>query len=358
MMLSVALAACGGGTPGGDTSGGGTGAGGGTLPIAGAVTEQRTYIGSLITLDGSSSTDPDGNPLTYRWSVTSKPADSTATISSATGATTNITPDKKGIYTVALTVNNGTSDSVPLSINVYSSTTGMTYIPDGCFNMGDADSVGDFDEVPVHNVCLTGFYMDEHEITNLEYKTECLNMNRSGTTTCTPPSIFSSSLKPSYYDNLFNYLDYPVIYVDQLQASAYCQWLGKRLPTEAEWEYAARGGLDGKPYPWGEAIDILTTYANFTLFDTVRVGSYAANDFGLFDMAGNVAEWTNDSYDSVYYSSSPVNNPEGPLIPTFSRVVRGASWNPVDADIRVASRTHYHPLTTRNYLGFRCVEDK
>jgi len=233
-------------------------------------------------------------------------------------------------------------------------TPGMALIPSGCFNMGDAFSEGGSDELPVHNVCITSdFYMDVNEVTNAEYAA-CVCA--SG---CTAPGDSSSYSRGSYYGNP-TYHDFPVIYVSWNQATAYCTWAGKRLPTEAEWEYAARGGLSGQRYPWGDTIS--GSNANYMDSgdpwdnDTSQVAYYPANGYGLYDMAGNVFEWVNDWYLSTYYSVSPTNDPPGPASGTY-RVLRGGSWNINTYALRVAYRMNRNPTNQFYYLGFRCVGD-
>jgi formylglycine-generating enzyme required for sulfatase activity len=229
----------------------------------------------------------------------------------------------------------------------------MAQIPGGCFNMGDAFSEGDSDELPVHNVCITAFQMDVHEVSNAEYA-GCVNAG-----TCSPPFSTSSFTRPTYYGNS-TYDDFPVIWVDWYQATDYCTWAGKRLPTEAEWEYAARGGLAGRRYPWGDAISVSDSYANYWDFgepcenDTSQVEYYAANDYGLYDMAVNVWEWVNDWYPYHYYSVSPTNDPPGPVSGT-SRVFRGGSWGFGPYYLRVASRLFGSPDNGSNTIGFRCA---
>ena len=147
-----------------------------------------------------------------------------------------------------------------------------------------------------------------------------------------------------------------MIYVNYDDAVAYADWVGKRLPTEAEWEYAARGGLEGKRYPWGNEID--GTNAHYGNHDgdgpTEPVGSYVANGYGLYDVAGNVFEWCADWYDENYYSSSPATNPPGPATGT-NRVLRGGAWFNNTTYLRVANRNAGNPDSGIRYNGFRCV---
>jgi formylglycine-generating enzyme required for sulfatase activity len=227
----------------------------------------------------------------------------------------------------------------------------MVQIPTGCFDMGDVYGGGEPDEVPVHKVCISAFEMDEHEVMNEEYEA-CVVAG-----SCTAPSDSSSYTRPSYYGH-YVYDDFPVIHVDWFQASAYCAWAGKRLPTEAEWEYAARGGLDGARYPWGNAIT--GTDANFLNSgdpwdnDTTPVEHFPPNGYGLYDVAGNVWEWVNDWYRSDYYSVSPTNDPPGPASGT-RRGMRGGSWYDIKDYLRVSHRGDYNPGSGNANLGFRCA---
>jgi formylglycine-generating enzyme required for sulfatase activity len=232
----------------------------------------------------------------------------------------------------------------------------MALIPAGCFEMGNASSssLGYSNELPVHNVCITSdFYVDVHEVTNAEYSA-CVSAGE-----CTAPESSTSLMKASYYGNPA-YDDYPVIYVNWYQANDYCNWADKRLPTEAEWEYAARGGLSGMPYPWGNYGS--TTKANYWYADgpwdndTSPVESYAANGYGLYDVSGNVWEWVHDRYQSNYYSVSPTNNPPGPASGT-DRVLRGGGWYYSVRDQRLATRKFASPTYQHFDIGFRCADE-
>jgi len=231
---------------------------------------------------------------------------------------------------------------------------GMALIPAGCFEMGDAFAESNTNELPVHNVCITSdFYMDVHEVTNAEYA-DCVSAGG-----CTVPSNASSFSRFPYHGNP-DYDNFPVIYVSWEQADNYCAWAGKRLPTEAEWEYAARGGLAGKRYPWGDTIS--GTDANYSNSgdwwdnDTSRVEYHTVNGYGLYDMAGNVWEWVNDWYQSDYYSVSPNIDPPGPVSGTY-RVMRGGSWNNLTSLLRVSFRGYGSPTLQVDNRGIRCAGD-
>jgi len=195
---------------------------------------------------------------------------------------------------------------------------------------------------PVHTVYLDAFYIDKYEVTNAQYR-KCVEAGACDTPEGT-----------TYYDNA-DYAQHPAVFVSWNDADAYCQWAGKRLPTEAEWEKAARG-TDGRTYPWGEGIDCDHAQYLECGMRTVPVGSKpkGASPYGALDMAGNVCEWVADWYDSGYYASSPETNPEGPASGR-SRVIRGGSWDCNEAFVLAANRDGYSPVDALDYLGFRCA---
>jgi len=243
----------------------------------------------------------------------------------------------------------------------------QVYIPGGAFRMGGMDARAAPDEMPAHEVSLGAFWMDQLEVTNAMYAL-CVS---SGA--CELPQSLKSQRRPEYF-NSPEFKDYPVVYVTWGQAKAYCEWAGRRLPSEAEWERAARGD-DLRTFPWGED-KADGRFANFNMLvtDTSRVGTYpaGASPFGVFDMAGNVAEWVNDFYKFNYYGESEPVNPTGPpTSSSFRRVVRGGSLGDAEINIRVAKRSsvlgsnlnaipgssaYLGEFSPR--IGFRCAADE
>ncbi len=218
----------------------------------------------------------------------------------------------------------------------------MRLVPAGEFTMGSDD------EKPIHQVILDAFYIDTYEVTNARYKA-CVDAGG-----CTLLYQTVPYARSNYYGNPeFN--DYPMINVDWNQASAYCQWRGGNLPTEAQWEKAARG-TDGRTYPWGEDISCYKLSYNNCKGGATKVGSYESgkSPYGIYDLAGNVEEWTADWYSDTYYQNSPSKNPLGPDSGEY-RVRRGGSWNNNDYNVRSASRDVMTPNYFSNYLGFRCA---
>ncbi len=221
----------------------------------------------------------------------------------------------------------------------------MVYIPAGEFIMGsgDDDPTAEDDEKPQHTVYLDAFWIYKTEVTNAQYR-KCVDAGK-----CTPPHY------TRYYDDPA-FADHPVLNVDWYQARAYCQWAGGRLPTEAQWEKAARG-TDGRIYPWGNEWD--ENKANTEEAGpghTTPVDSYAdgASFYGALGMAGNVIEWVADWYDEDYYSRSPSTSPQGPDSGD-AKVLRGGSWYGNRGFARCASRHDNEPDVFHYDGGFRVV---
>jgi len=234
----------------------------------------------------------------------------------------------------------------------------MVLIPAGEFKMGSNDSD---DEKPVHTVYLGEFYIDKYEVTNEQYKKFV-----KATGHREPEGyryVNKDRFKP-WSDPNFNKDNQPVVCVSWEDANAYAYWAGERLPTEAEWEKSARGGLVGKKYSWGDTLthDDANYYSGTGDKDrwkyTAPVGSFSPNGYGLCDMAGNVCEWCADWYDGDYYANSPKQNPKGPSSGIELRVFRGGSWDNFNVNfLRVASRGfEFNPTDVNDNVGFRCVQ--
>lgn len=238
-------------------------------------------------------------------------------------------------------------------------TTGMefVYVPGGCYLMGNPvlekkSSGGGFfwylqmggnsgelekDEKPVHEVCVDGFYMGKYEVTQKEYR-QIVGKN---------PSIFHGDRNPV---EQVNWQDTQV-FIDQLAQRSGREY---RLPTEAEWEYAARSGGKSEKYAGGDDIDAFAWYDEIQAKGTRPVGGKLPNGLGLYDMSGNVWEWCHDWYDKEYYGVSPKDNPSGPSSGEY-RVFRGGAWNSFPRLTRTVKR-RYLPPNNRNFtLGFRLV---
>ena len=243
----------------------------------------------------------------------------------------------------------------------------MMLVPGGTFEMGNHFGEGVDDNFPVHTVKVDSFFMDKYEVTVGQFRQFIQETGYDWDRFWWKMSIFSPT------DN------HPIVYVDWHAATAYAKWAGKRLPTESEWEYAARGGLKGKRYPWGNNITkndanfhkywkdddeyennnrLTTDWKDKWKYSTAPVGSFEPNGYGLYDMAGNVAEWCHDWYQHDYYKVSPMDNPKGPEKGN-TKVSRGGHWYSWHKGLRVYNRGDNPPDVRwfQDVQGFRCVSD-
>ncbi len=220
----------------------------------------------------------------------------------------------------------------------------LSCVPAGKFAMGSWD--GDADESPVHPVYLDAYWMDQNEVTFTQFNHFMVEENYAAT-----PCADGD--------------EYPVSCVSWYDAQHYCDWAGRRLPTEAEWEKAARGGLEGMKYPWGNDTPVCSQSApNGTQFDNcgthpVAVKTFLPNGYGLFDMAGNVWEWIMEYYQANFYNEYPPDGwPPNPSGPTSGPLpgMRGGGWKSLIGDLRVSNRGAGNPFGSE-FLGFRCVAD-
>ena len=262
-----------------------------------------------------------------------------------------------------------TPTATPEKVKI-SATDGMTqlFIPSGSFIMGGLDVYQQSDELPAHEVYLDAFWIDQVEVTNGMYAL-CVQAG-----SCRLPALNSSDNRLEYFGNP-EFQDYPVVHVAWYDANAYCQWSGRRLPTEAEWEHAARGD-DLRNFPWGDELPNAYNSNSLNIVgDTSRVGSYAegASPFGALDMAGNVWEWVADRYRPDYYGKSADENPSGPSkdeVFNELRVIRGGSFQDDWVILRLANRSYLdgpnpkaQPTDAAYYgrssvqVGFRCAAD-
>lgn len=218
----------------------------------------------------------------------------------------------------------------------------MILIPAGDFTMGSVD--GDTDEAPVHTVFMDDYYIDKFEVTNALYKN------------CVTAGVCMKPLDAANYDNP-KYAEHPVVYVDWSMAKNYCEWRGAKLPTEAQWEKAARG-TDARTYPWGEGIDCSEANYENCIGDTKPFNNYAngTSPYGVYNMAGNVWEWTSNWYSATYDGNSSAKNPTGPD-KGDRKVLRGGGWNQHEYLLRTTARLGTNPTDVFFSFGFRCASD-
>ena len=221
----------------------------------------------------------------------------------------------------------------------------MVLIPAGEFIMGK-NSTAPSDWQPEHTVKLNSYYMDKYEVTNKQYYDFCIATNTA------LPQFWGMNEFRSGPD----FPDFPVVVISFFEAEKYAKWSGKRLPTEAEWEYASRGGLVGKNFPLGDKVD--STKVNYwkKYKGILKVGSFPPNGYGLYDITGNVWEWTTDFYSDNYYAVSPSENPKGPERGRF-KVIRGGSWHSGPMCVQTYYRNGLSPSLVDFRVGFRCAKD-
>jgi len=228
----------------------------------------------------------------------------------------------------------------------------MVLVPAGEFIMGSHQDgrLALKDEWPTHPVYLDAFYIDQYEVSTAHYAKFLQETKRL------PPKYWSEQVLKQHERK-------PVVGVDWDEAAAYCSWSGKRLPTEAEWEKAARG-IDQRLYPWGDAepswqranIDHCCDFSNHGALTNVGSFEGGKSPYGAYDMAGNVWEWVADWYDGDYYGKSPEHNPTGPSMGA-KRVLRGGAWDSAPVYVRSADRLKLSPKFRLDNIGFRCARD-
>ena len=250
------------------------------------------------------------------------------------------------LFSLSLTVHTAPKEEVQFKKD----DAAMRLIPAGTYTIGSEAEIADVDEKPAHPVELDDFYIDKYEVTNAQYRTFLAATDHR---------------EPRYWnDETLNQPEQPVVGVSWDDAVAYAEWAGKRLPTEAEWETAARGSEE-RVFPWGNEFDLkiaaTTIHANVIATDdgfekTAIVGSFTAGEspFGVQDLAGNVFEWVADWYAEGYYNDSPPSNPQGPAEGNF-KVLRGGSWRDGGEKARSAKRSSLPASMRHDEIGFRCA---
>ena len=240
---------------------------------------------------------------------------------------------------------------------------GMVLIPSGEFIMGTDSQQANSDQRPAHTVYLNTFYIDKYEVTNAQYEEFILAggyQKKKFWTTEGWDFIQKNKIQaPLKYgqNSVSTEPDHPVIGVSWYEANAYATWAGKRLPTEAEWEKAARG-TDRRIYPWGNEMDFSKLNYFPHSIKLLKVGSFpqGASPYHIMDMAGSLWEWTADWYGETYYAQSPLKNPKGPDNGKY-RVLRGGGWDSIRLQLQCTYR-YYDKEDRRTYnIGFRCAKD-
>ena len=277
-----------------------------------------------------------------------------------------IDPRKRSTHLTTYLTNDLTvAPNVPLFVD------NMALIPEGEFEMGSDDTYAFYDEQPVHKVYIDNFYIDQYPVTNADFH-EFVQAKPHWNKRQGIKKYFPDRYLDSYYLyhwDQYNYPDdkanHPVVHISWYAAMAYAQWVGKRLPTEAEWEKASRGGMAGQKYPGGNILESEMANYGSNIGQTTPVGKYPPNGYELYDIVGNVWEWCLDDWDENYYQSSPTSNPiSGSSIDEIMtnfltskayHVIRGGSWYNSSEYIRVAKRTRAPAKYANSSIGFRCV---
>ena len=295
-------------------------------------------VTASATATASATPTPTDTPTTTTTPTQTETATATSTATATATSTPTTTPTSTATATITPT---------------FVITEGMVYVAAGTFQMGcDITNHPECwgNDEPLHEVYLNSYYIDRYEVTNARYKA-CVDAGE-----CVPPANTNSVSRSSYYGNP-TYDNYPVVWMTWDQADTFCRWEGKRLPTEAEWEKAARGAADTRLFPWGDQAPDCSLANLSCVGDTAEVGSYpaGASPFGALDIAGNAQEWTNDWYDENYYSVSPSINPTGPITGT-QRVARdGAFDHGTTIHIRTSARSRDVPGRVHFNNGLRCA---
>ena len=332
------------------------------IPAAGSTLQQDATI--IATFDG---TPTDVNVTGGKFSISGSNVTITGPFTPGTLTLTLTWSDGATALTYTVEAPEPDAPDIPLP------PAGMVLIPAGEFEMGSNDAEAGNNEQPVRRVYVDAFYMDETEVTNTQFK-EFLLENPQW-----QKGRANAKFANVNYLHLWNGNNYPngkgnhpVVWVSWYAAMAYAEWADKRLPTEAEWEYAARGGLKGKKYPNGNTITARDANFNNNVKDTTPVSKYPANGYGLYDMAGNVWEWCLDAYDAEFYFTFPrngvarnplsgANNVEW-LLNNYtnvkdSRVLRGGSWSNNATSCGAPGATTLRLRVLRTALRFSLCED-
>jgi serine/threonine-protein kinase len=317
----------------------------GILFVGGAGFLVLLFIGFWILINNTSTPTPTTQvPIVIVPSTSPTPVQ----ITSTPGRTPTPVPQSSPAATIAPSP----STPLPLQVNPVDGAE-FVYVPEGVFLMGSNPEDDPYfygAEAPAHDVYLDEYWIYRLEVTNAMYQA-CVEQQA-----CPRPAHFGSNTRQKYFGNP-SYDDYPVVYVSWKNADAYCKWAGGRLPSEAEWEKAARG-TDGRLFPWGDSPPT-SGQANFGSNDTEPVGSHpeGASPYGALDMSGNVIEWVFDYFQVTYYQVSPEQNPMGPASGD-ARAYRGGAYHNEAEAVRTVNRGNRDDSYTNVDIGFRCAMDK